>query len=97
MDDLRSRLIQAIYDYGNSDSAYDFDAENMADYLIEVIDELKYTNVFVEAKDVILDTYNNLMICPHCNEIIDTAHDWTPKYCKECGKPLSGGNQYGGD
>lgn len=47
----------------------------MADYLIEVIDELKYTNVSVKAKDVILDTYNNLMICPHCNEIIDTAHD----------------------
>lgn len=45
-------------------------------------------------KDVILDTYNNLMICPHCDEIIDTTHDYTPKYCKECGNLLSGGIQY---
>lgn len=94
MDDLRPKLIQAVFDYGNSDSANDFDAEDMADYLMEVINWSKYINVSVEAKDVILDTYNNLMICPHCNEIINTAHDWTPKYCKECGNPLSGGNQY---
>ena len=40
MENLRLRLIQAIYDYGNSDSAKDFDAEDMADYLMEVIDEL---------------------------------------------------------
>ncbi len=33
------------------------DAEDMADYLMETIDELH-----VKAQDVILDTYNNLMI-----------------------------------
>lgn len=59
-----------------------------------LIDTSENKTETVEAKDVILDTYNNLMICPHCNEIINTAHDWTPNYCKECGNPLSGGNQY---
>lgn len=46
-----------------------------------------------ETLNVILDTYNNLMICPHCNEIIGNSFDWTPNICKERGKPLTGGNQ----
>lgn len=41
---------------------------------------------------VIMDSYNNLMKCPHCGEIIGNTSDWTPNYCYECGKPLSGGN-----
>ncbi len=88
MEDIKNRLITAITDYGISDAASNFKAEEIADYLIETIEELH-----VKSLDVNLDTYNNLMMCPHCNEIIGTAHDWTPNYCKECGKPLSGGNQ----
>ena len=42
--------------------------------------------------DVVLVTYDNLMICPHCNKSIGTAHDWTPNFCKECGGMLTGGN-----
>lgn len=39
MKGLKDRLITAIIDYGNS-KAGDFDAEDMAKYLIEVISEL---------------------------------------------------------
>lgn len=53
----------AIIDYGNSEAADDFDAEDMANYLMETIDELH-----IKAKDVIMDTYNNLMICPRCHK-----------------------------
>lgn len=88
MEGLKDRLIIAIIDYGNSDAASDFDAEDMADYLIETIDELRTKPI-----DVVLDTYNNLMICPHCHEIIGTGSDWTPNFCKECGKPLTDGNR----
>lgn len=88
MEGLRDRLITAIIDYGNSDAAGNFDAEDMADYLIKTIDELH-----INPMGVIMDTYNNLIICPHCHEIIGTASDWTPKFCKECGKPLTGVNQ----
>ena len=88
MESLKSRLAMAIIDYGNSEAADDFDAEDMANYLMETIDELH-----IKAKDVIMDTYNNLMICPHCHKIIATGTDWTPGYCKECGKPLTGGNR----
>lgn len=38
---LKERLTEAIMDYGNSKSAQNFDAEDMATYLMEVIDELK--------------------------------------------------------
>lgn len=89
MEGIRDRLIAAIADYGNSDAAENFDAEDMADYLIDTINEL-HTE---DPTDVIIDTYNNLMICPHCHEIIGTGSDWTPNFCKECGKPLTGGNQ----
>ena len=41
MENLKERLTQAIMDYGNSDDAMNFDAEDMADYLMEVIDELR--------------------------------------------------------
>ena len=41
MNDLRGRLIEAIYVYGNSERADSFDAEDMADYLIENIEELR--------------------------------------------------------
>lgn len=51
-----------------------------------------YQSYQFESKDVIMDTYNNLMKCPHCGEIIGNTADWTPNYCCECGKPLSGGN-----
>jgi len=47
------------------------------------------------SKDVILDIDNNLMYCPHCKEMIGSACDWTPNYCCECGKALSGGNGKG--
>ena len=42
--------------------------------------------------DVVLDTYNNLMKCPCCDEILGTAYDWTPNFCCECGSVLTGGN-----
>ena len=45
--------------------------------------------------DVILDTYDNLMRCPHCNQFIGSAHDWTPNFCCECGGILTGGNGKG--
>lgn len=94
MDSLKDRLITAIIDYGNSEIAENFDAEDMAEYLMKVIDELRYSQQdTINHHDVIIDTYNNLMICPHCKEIIGTGSDWTPKFCKECGKPLTGGNQ----
>lgn len=38
---LRERLIQALDDFGVSYENYDDPNENLADYLIEVIDELK--------------------------------------------------------
>lgn len=63
MESLKSRLAMAIIDYGNSEAADDFDAEDMANYLMETIDELH-----IKAKDVIMDTYNNLMICPRCHK-----------------------------
>ena len=87
MEDIKDRLITVIVDYKNSDSAGDIDAEDMADYLIKTIDELH-----IKPMGVIMDTYNNLVICPHCHEIIGTVSDWTPKFCKECGKPLTGGS-----
>lgn len=40
MESLKDRLTTAIMDYGNSETADNFDAEDMADYLMEVIDEL---------------------------------------------------------
>lgn len=45
-------MTSAIMDYGNNEAADNFDAEDMADYLMETIDELH-----VKAQDVILDTY----------------------------------------
>ena len=88
MESLKDRLITAIMDYGNSDATENFDAEDMADYLIETIDELHTMPI-----NVTVDTYNNLMICSHCHEIIGAGTDWTPKFCNECGKPITGGNQ----
>lgn len=41
MENLRDRLITAIQDYGSSERAMNFDAEDMAEFLMEVIDELK--------------------------------------------------------
>ena len=41
MRNLKERLTEAIIDYGNSESAQNFDAEELAMYLMEVIDELK--------------------------------------------------------
>ncbi len=38
MESLKSRLVTAIMDYGNSKAADNFDVENMDDYLMEVID-----------------------------------------------------------
>ena len=87
MEGLKDRLITTIMDYLDS-AAGNFDAEDMADYLIETTDELHTKPI-----EVIIDTCNNLMICPHCNEIIGTGSDWTPKFCKECGKPITSGNQ----
>lgn len=43
-EDLKSRLTQAIIDYGNSDDASCYDAEDMAAYLMEVIRELHGTS-----------------------------------------------------
>lgn len=43
-EDLKSRLTQAIIDYGNSDDASCYDAEDMAAYLMEVIRELHETS-----------------------------------------------------
>ena len=40
MENLKERLITAIQDYGTSDRSEMFDAEDMAEYLIEVIQEL---------------------------------------------------------
>lgn len=64
MQELRDRLITAIVDYGNSEAAEDFDAEDMAKYLIEVIPELhlseKYKEeIFNEIDGIIVkDTYS---------------------------------------
>lgn len=41
MNNLKERLITAISDYGSGDRVNNYDAEDMAEYLIEVIDELK--------------------------------------------------------
>lgn len=41
MENLRDRLITAIQDYGSSERAMNFDAEDMAEFLMETIDELK--------------------------------------------------------
>lgn len=40
MENLRDRLITAIQDYGSSERVMNFDAEDMAEFLMEVIDEL---------------------------------------------------------
>ncbi|MCR2050954.1 hypothetical protein NSB25_27410 [Acetatifactor muris] len=64
MERLKDRLITAIIDYGNSDAAGDFDAEDMAKYLIDEILELhlseKYKEeIFKEIDGVIVkDTYS---------------------------------------
>lgn len=64
MKGLKDRLITAIIDYGNSEAAGDFDAEDMAKYLTEVISELhvseKYKEeIFKEIDGVIVkDTYS---------------------------------------
>lgn len=76
-----------------------FEAKVTLDYGDEVI----YLNgevhsIATESQDntnVILDIYDNLMRCPHCNEIIGSACDWTPNFCCECGGVLTGGNGKG--
>lgn len=63
MKGLKDRLITAIIDYGNS-KAGDFDAEDMAKYLIEVISELhvpeKYQEEISKEIDgvIVKDTYS---------------------------------------
>lgn len=39
--DLKERLVQALDDFGVGYENYDESNENLADYLMEVIDELK--------------------------------------------------------
>ena len=64
MEELKDRLTTAIVDYGNSDAAGDFDAEDMAKYLIEVISELhlyeKYKEEISKEIDGVIfkDTYS---------------------------------------
>ena len=53
---------------------------------------VEYCHTNTVAMDVVLNKYDNLMICPHCGKVIGNTADWTPNYCYECGKPLSGGN-----
>ena len=40
MDTLKIRLVQALDDFGVGDESYDDSNDNLADYLMEVIDEL---------------------------------------------------------
>jgi len=60
---LKDRLITAIIDYDNS-KAGDFDAEDMAKYLIEVISELNVSEKYQEeiSKEIdgiiVKDTYS---------------------------------------
>ncbi len=63
MKGLKDRLITAIIDYDNS-KAGDFDAEDMAKYLIEVISELNVSEKYQEeiSKEIdgiiVKDTYS---------------------------------------
>lgn len=83
---LRDRLTVALMDYGQMPT--EICVADLADYLIEVIDELH-----PDSKDVVMNIADNLMECPYCGKILGNCMDWTPKYCNECGKSLSGGNQ----
>lgn len=64
MDTLKDRLLTAIIDYGNSEAAENFDAENMAEYLIETIIELHLYDTYKEeiSKEIdgviVKDTYS---------------------------------------
>lgn len=64
MDGLKDRLVTAIVDYGNSDAANDFDAEDMAKYLIDIISELNLYERYKEeiSKEIegviVKDTYS---------------------------------------
>ena len=65
--------------------------------VIEALEDVKRClqygeNRFVKATDVIMNTDDNLMLCPHCGESLGNTADWTPNFCHECGKPLTGGN-----
>ena len=64
---------------------------NFAEMNPETVGMTAYIGTQLET-DVVMDTYNNLMKCPHCGEVIGNTADWTPNYCCECSKPLSGGN-----
>lgn len=64
MENLRDRLIIAIQDYGSSERAMNFDAEDMAKYLIEAISELHVSEKYQEeiSKEIdgviVKDTYS---------------------------------------
>ena len=64
MEDLKDRLISAIQDYGCSERAMNFDAEDMAEYLIETIAELHLYEQYNEeiSKEIngviVKDTYS---------------------------------------
>jgi hypothetical protein len=64
MESLENRLITAIQDYGCSERAMNFDAEDMAEYLIETITELhlydKYNEEISKEIDgvIVKDTYS---------------------------------------
>jgi len=64
MEGLKDRLITAILGYGNSDAAGDFDAEDMAKYLVETISELHVYKRYKEeiSKEIegviVKDTYS---------------------------------------
>ena len=76
-----------------------FDTKVTLDYGDEVVylkgEVRSIATEFQGDTDVILDTYDNHMKCPHCNEIIGSACDWTPNFCCECGGVLTGGNGKG--
>ncbi len=83
--------VRRLFDlYGLTDDVKDLIIKSLEYYRQhEGLDKLEsYT-------DVKLDLFNNLMYCPHCGESIGAACDWTPNYCCNCGKPLTGGNGRG--
>lgn len=72
--------------------------DELKEFIVTALEYYKQRNgldCLSEFSDVKLDFHENLMYCPHCHTHIGTAHDWTPNYCPECGKPLTGGNGRG--
>ena len=84
MEDLKDRLTSAIHIYGNSERGMNFDAEDMAEYLIETIAELHlYEQYNEEISKEINGVIHLVMIFP---EVLGIRIVWKMHQIQKCYK-----------